>query len=98
MNPLFQALMGASGAPAAKAAQSAMPNMGGPFGTINGVLQRARQLAGNFQNPQQIIQQYFPDAPEEMRNDPEQLLGWLQQSGKVDPQMIQMARQMTGRR
>lgn len=98
MNPLFQALMGSSGLPGRNGGQPAAPAMGGPFGAVQGVMQRARQIAQSFQNPQQMVQQFFPDAPEEMRNDPEQLVGWLQQTGKVNPQMIQMARSMMGGR
>lgn len=94
MNPLFQAMMGNSARPAAPMTNpsSTMPNAG--FG---GVFGRAQQIANAFSNPQQIVQQYFPDAPAEMRNDPEQLIGWLQQTGRVNPQMVQMARQLMGR-
>lgn len=98
MNPLFQALMGSCGLQGRNGGQPAAPVMGVPFGAVHGVMQRARQIAQSFQNPQQIVQQFFPDAPEEMRNDPEQLVGWLQQTGKVNPQMIQMARSMMGGR
>lgn len=97
MNPLFQALNGAMGAPAANMSQQPMPMQGGPLGALQNVMQRAQQIAGSFNNPQQIIQQYFPDAPAEIRGDPNQLIGWLQQTGKVNPQMVQMARQMMGR-
>lgn len=61
------------------------------------VLQRAMQLAQSFRNPQQLVQQFFPDAPAEVSGDPEQLVGWLQQTGRVNPQLVQMARQMCGR-
>ena len=61
------------------------------------VLQRAMQLAQSFRNPQQLVQQFFPDAPAEVSGDPEQLIGWLQQTGRVNPQLVQMARQMTGK-
>ena len=71
--------------------------MNGPFGALNSVFQRANQLASSFQNPQQMVQQYFPDAPAEVAGDPDQLIGWLQQTGRVSPQMVQMARQMMGR-
>ena len=93
MNPLFQALTGGMGMPG----QNAMPMQGGPMGALQGAMGRARQLASMFQNPQQIVQRYFPDAPAEISGDPEQLVGWLQQTGKIDPQMVQMARQMMGR-
>jgi len=98
MNPLYQALKGVSGASGIGTNNSAPMQAGGPFGALQNVMQRARQLAGMFQNPQQMVQQYFPDAPSEVSGNPEQLLGWLQQSGKVDPQMVQMARQMMGGR
>ncbi len=93
MNPLFHALTGGAGMPG----QNPMQMVGAPTGGLQGVLWRAQQLASMFQNPQQIVQRYFPDAPAEVSGDPEQLIGWLQQTGKVSPQMVQMARQMMKR-
>lgn len=94
MNPLFQALKGTSGAVQPQTGQSAtaMPQAGG-----NGIFGRMQQLAGMLQNPQQLVQRYFPDAPADVAGNPEQLLQWMQQTGKVNPQMVQMARQMIGR-
>ena len=94
MNPLFQALKG-SFTPAQNPMGSASPAM--PNAGIGGIFGRAQQLANMFQNPQQLVSRYFPDAPAEVSGDPEQLLGWMQQTGKVNPQMVQMARQMLGR-
>ena len=71
---------------------------GGPFGAMQGIMQRAQQLASSFQNPQQLVQRYFPDAPAEVSGNPEQLIGWLQQTGRVNPQMVQMARSIMGGR
>ena len=93
MNPLFQALTGGMSLPG----QNPMQMSGAPAGAFQGVLGRAQQLAAMFQNPQQIVQRYFPDAPAEVAGDPERLIGWMQQTGKVNPQMVQMARQMMGR-
>lgn len=94
MNPLFQALTGGFNAPqnAMSSSPSVMPNAG--FGGLFG---RMQQLANTLQNPQQLISRYFPDAPAEVSGNPEQLLEWMQQTGKVNPQMVQMARQMIGR-
>ena len=94
MNPLFQALNGGTRAVQSQIGQSAMtmPQTGG-----NGIFGRMQQLAGMLQNPQQLVQKYFPDAPAEVSGNPEQLLQWMQQTGKVNPQMVQMARQMMGR-
>ena len=62
---------------------------------MQNVMQQAQQMAQAFQNPQALVQNFFPNAPAEVRNDPNQLLGWLQQTGQVTPQMIQMAQQIT---
>lgn len=97
MNPV-QAIMGAFNPMYGNGGQIARPQIGGPFGAMQGVLQRVRQLAGAFQNPQQMVQQYFPNAPEDVRNDPDALINWMQQSGMVDPQTVAMARQVMGGR
>ena len=91
MNPV-QAIMGAFTPVTGNGGQIGQPMMNGPFGALQGVFQRAQQLAGNFQNPQQLVNQFFPDAPAEVRNDPDALANWLQQSGRVSPQMMQIAR------
>lgn len=96
MNPLYQALNGAMSASQPSMGNVPQMQAGGPLGALQNVMARAQQIAGNM-NPQQLVNQYFPDAPMEIRNDPNQLIGWLQQTGKVNPQMIQMARQMMGR-
>ncbi len=89
MNPLYQALTGGMGQGPAQ--------MNGPMNMAGGLMGRVQQLAGMLQNPQQMVQRYFPDAPAEVVGDPNSLLAWMQQTGKVNPQMVQMARQMMGR-
>lgn len=96
MNP-FQAIMGRFGAQTPMGGQTPVQTPGGAFPAANSVIQRAQQLANSFRDPQQMVQQFFPDAPAEIRNDPNMLVDWLQQSGKVNPQLVQIARQMTGR-
>ena len=84
MNP-FQAIMGMQqGQPA-------------PMQGLNGLFGQAQQLAGMLRNPQMLVQKYFPDAPAEVTGDPDSLLGWMQQTGRTNPQMVQMVRQMIGR-
>jgi hypothetical protein len=70
----------------------------GQSGGMNGLMGRVQQLANMFQNPGQMIRQVFPDAPEDVRGDPNQLLQWMQSTGKVNPQVVQMARQIMGGR
>ena len=60
------------------------------------VLKRARQIAGSFQNPQQMIQQMIPGIPLNIQNDPNQIIQWLQQTGRVSPQAVQMAQSLMG--
>lgn len=97
MNP-FQAIMGGFTPVQANAGQTAHPMMNGPFGALQGVYQRAQQMAQSLQNPQALVQRFFPDAPADVQGDPERLIGWMQQTGKVNPQMVQMARNMMGGR
>ena len=94
MNP-FQAIMGRF-APSQAPVAPQTPQM--PGGGMNGIFGQMQALASQFQNPQQLVNRFFPDAPAEVSGDPEQLVNWLQQSGRVSPQMVQMARSMMGGR
>ena len=93
MNP-YQAIMGGMGAQGGPSGFSGipgtMPGLGGLFG-------QAQQLAGILRNPQGLVARFFPDAPQEVTGDPDSLLQWMQQAGRVNPQMVQMVRQMVGR-
>lgn len=97
MNPLFQSLMGGLNPAANQMMNQPTPMMNGPFGAMQGIMGRVQQLAGAFQNPQQMVQQFFPDAPAEVSGNPDRLLQWMQQTGKTNPQMINIARQILGR-
>lgn len=97
MNPLFQSILQASTNVQGGGGTFPHPQAGGLNGAFNGVFQRVQQLAQTLQNPQQMVSRYFPDAPADVASNPEQLIGWLQQTGKVNPQMVQMARQMMGK-
>lgn len=97
MNPLFQSILQASTSAQGGGGTFPHPQTGGLNGAFNGVFQRVQQLAQSLQNPQQMVSRYFPDAPADVASNPEQLIGWLQQTGKVNPQMVQMARQMMGK-
>lgn len=66
-------------------------------GMMQGVMQKAQQLAGTLQNPQQLVQRFFPEAPAQVANNPEQLLNWMKQTGRVNDQQIQMVRNMIGK-
>ena len=55
------------------------------------VMNVARQM---MQNPQQAVAKALPDLPPEIQNDPNQIMSWLQQNGRINPQMYQMAGQV----
>lgn len=61
------------------------------------IMGQARQMMQQFQNPQQLISRMLPGVPAEIRNDPNQIISWLQQTGKITPEQIQKAQQMMGR-
>ena len=89
-----------SAGPSVSGRPSSVPSgpPGPPVAGFGNPMQMVQRLAQQFQNPQMLVDRFFPNAPEEVRNDPEQLVGWMQQSGMVTPQMIQMARSMMGGR
>ena len=62
------------------------------------IMAQASEMMQSFQNPQQLISRIMPGVPAEIRNDPNQIISWLQQTGKVTPQMMQMAQQIMGKR
>ena len=64
---------------------------------MQNIMNKASQMMQQFQNPQQLLQKVLPGVPEGIRNDPNQIISWLQQNGKISEQQIQMARQMMGR-
>ena len=55
------------------------------------VMNMARQM---MQNPQQAVMKAFPDLPQEIQGDPAQIQNWLQQNGRINPQVYQMAGQL----
>lgn len=61
------------------------------------IMGQANQMMQQFQNPQQLISKILPGVPAEIRNDPNQIISWLQQTGKITAEQIQQAQQMMGR-
>lgn len=82
MNPLFNMLMGGqSGIPQMQPAQpQQMPVT--PVSRANAIYQA-------MMNPSAFVRQAIPDLPPEIANDPNQILQYLQQTGRVTPQQIQ---------
>ena len=62
-----------------------------PMVNYQAIMNIARQM---MQNPQQAVMQAFPDIPQEISNNPNQIMNWIQQNGRINPQMYQMANQL----
>lgn len=69
-----------------------MPN---PLFNMINAYQRVNQIMQTIQNPAAFVKQQFPDVPENMLNDPNQILQYLQQTRNISNEQIQ---QMMGSR
>lgn len=73
--------------------------MGNPLydalmGRNAGPLQNIGAIMQAMQNPAQFVKQQFPDIPEQIQNNPYQILQYLQQTRGITNQQIQQAQQM----
>lgn len=73
-NPLYQQLMGT------QPASNVMPQR--PFNPL-------QQIMSAMNNPAAFIKQRFPDIPDSMMSDPNQILSYLQQTRGISGQQIQ---------
>lgn len=92
MNPLFHALTGGQNGPSQPFSPQMNNLASGPMNGLQSVVERARSM---MQNPMQAVQQMIPGLPANIANDPNAILGWLQQTGRVNPQMMQTAQQIS---
>jgi len=69
-----------------------MPN---PLFNMINAYQKVNQIMQSMQNPAAFVKQQFPDIPDNILNDPNQILHYLQQTRNISNEQIQ---QMTGSR
>lgn len=89
MNPLYQMLSGN----VPQAPQSPMMPMMGP---MNNPMQRMGAIMQAMRNPAAFIKQRFPDIPDNIINNPDQILSYLQQTRGITDQQIQQLYGMYG--
>lgn len=91
MNPLFNMLMGnQSGMPQMQPTQPPqMPMANTPVPMANTPVSTANAIYQAMINPAAFVKQAIPDLPPQIANDPNQILQYLQQTGRVTPQQIQ---------
>lgn len=63
-----------------------MPN---PMFNMIGAFQRANQIMQTIQNPAAFVKQQFPDVPDNILNDPGQVLSYLQRTRNIPTEQIQ---------
>lgn len=61
------------------------------------VLFRANQLMQSMQNPQNLVRTFFPDVPQDMRNDPDKIIQYLIGKNRITEQQVNQIRQMFGK-
>lgn len=78
MNPLYKQLMGAGGAVGQPMAPQPMNPM-----------QRMQAVMNAMRDPAAFLKQKFPDIPDGILNDPNQIMSYLQQTRGISSQDIQ---------
>lgn len=92
VNPLFQQFFG-GGMPSPQPPQ--MPQM--PQMPSQNPMQMMANVMRAMMNPAAFVKQYFPDIPDNIQNDPNQVFNYLQQTRpQVTGQQIQQAQQTAG--
>jgi len=95
MNPLYNMMMGSSMAPiAASPSPSPVPQMAPMAQQLMNRIGQTGSLLQAMQNPAAFVKQQFPDIPDQIANDPNQILGYLQRTRGISNQQIQQAANM----
>lgn len=90
MNPLYQQLMGQS-VPQQRPAQQ--PMSGGP--QFMNPMQKMNYIMQAMRNPAAFVKQAIPDLPDQIANDPNQVLNYIMQTRNITQEQVnQIARQV----
>ena len=84
MNPIFNMLMGNQ-----SGMSQTQPTQSQQMQISNTPVSRANAIYQAMVNPAAFVRQAIPDLPPQIANDPNQILQYLQQTGRVTPQQIQ---------
>ena len=87
MNPLYQMLQGGQ-----------QPQPQSQNAQFQNPMQRMNYILQAMKNPAAFVRQQFPDIPQNIQNDPNQILRYLQQTRGISDQQIQQISSMYGRR
>lgn len=77
---------------------SALSRIGGmarnPFANVQQIMNMANQMQQQFGNPEQLVNKFFSDVPQEDRNDPDKIVNYLIQNGRITQQQVDQLKQM----
>lgn len=62
--------------------------------TFQNPIQKMQYIMQAMMNPAAFVKQYFPDIPENIQSNPNQILEYLQRTRGISNQQIQQAQQM----
>lgn len=79
MNPMYQQYLKGFGAQSTQA--TSIPPQ---YRELFSALQNAKAMAASIRDPRQYVLQSFPGIPTEIRNDPDQIIKYLQQTLKPE--------------
>lgn len=85
MNPLFNMLMQQQGM--TQQPQQTSPMSGGPH--FQNPIQKMNYIMQAMRNPAAFVKQAIPDLPNEIANDPNRILQYLQQTRGITNEQIQ---------
>lgn len=66
--------------------------------TFQNPMQKMQYIMNAMTNPAAFVKQQFPDIPENIQNDPNEILRYLQRTRGISDQQIQQISGMNGRR
>jgi len=75
---------------------SQQPQMSGMM--FQNPMQRMQYIMNAMMNPAAFVKQQFPDVPENIQNNPNEILSYLQKTRGISDQQIQQLTGMYGRR
>ena len=90
-NPFYQMLMGNQMPVQQAQPQVPMQMSGGPM--FQNPMQKMQYIMQAMTNPAAFVKRTFPDIPDGISNDPNQILGYLQQTRGITNEQIQQAQQ-----
>lgn len=74
---------------------NALSRMGSnPMANMQQLMNRIGQIQNTFRNPQALVQQFFSDVPQDMQGDPDKIVKYLIQNGRITQEQVDQISRM----